>query len=57
MIGTDERTLELGLGPQFRTIPDAWRYKKEPPGDSSRDLFGMVKRDPFKWLSDLQLGE
>ena len=30
--------------------------KKTPsPGDSSRDLFAMVKRDPFKWLSDLQL--
>ena len=26
-----------------------------PPGDSIRDLFGMVKW-PFKWLSDLQLG-
>ena len=25
------------------------------PGDSSRDLFGMVSsRDPFQWLSDLQ---
>ena len=28
------------------------------PGDSSRDLFGMVSsRDPFKGLSDLQLGD
>ena len=28
----------------------------EYPGDSSRDLFGMVFCDPFKGLSDLQLG-
>ena len=27
------------------------------PGDSIRDLFGMVIRDPFRWLSDLQLGD
>ena len=27
------------------------------PGDSIRDLFGMVIRDPFKGLSDLQLGD
>ena len=27
-------------------------------GNSAGDLFGMVSfRDPFKWLSDLQLGD
>ena len=27
------------------------------PGDSSRDLVGMCKRDPVKGSSDLQLGD
>ena len=22
-----------------------------------KNLFGMVKREPFKWLSDLQIGD
>ena len=36
-------------------IKDIWNHYLA--GNSAGDLFGMVIRDPFKWLSDLQLGD
>ena len=48
----------IGYCPQEGPVQSLWvAFKNDSiPGDSSRALFGMVICDPFKWLSDLQLG-